>query len=783
MNGSVETVEADETEGKLVGEAVRRREDPHLVTGDARYTDDIQEPRTGYLALLGSQYAHARIEGIDTTDAEAADGVLGVFTHDDLVAAGLDGTMPAGDPDYGVTVERPILAREKARFQGQPIAAIVADDRYTAFDALDLIDVEYERLDAAADIEDAFAEGAPTVHEDAPDNVAFEWETGDEAAADEAFADAEHVVGVDLAHNRVIPTAIEPRAAHARYRPSDDHLVVEISSQNPHSVQDRLAEVLGVPEQRITVRVPDVGGGFGAKLQPYTGHLLAAWCSMQLERPVKWQARRTDDFQSMVHARHMNAALEAALDQEGRILGLRGHIDANVGGYDTGGGSGIPTGTARMLCGQYDVPAAHVTVRGAFTTSTPISAYRGAGRPEAAYTIERLASACARELGMDPAEFRRKNFIPSESFPVETALGRPYDSGDYEKTLDEALDRVDYEDLRERQRQAREEGRHLGIGLSCYVEVCGGGSGSLESGLLRMTPSGKVVAHAGTQDTGQGHATSFAQIVADELGVEYDDVEVVEGDTDRVPEGGGTAGSRSVPMGGNALRGAARRLVEKARRIAAHRLEASADDIEFEDGAFHVAGAPQRAVTIEEVAEDAYDPRSVPDDVEPGLEETSFFSPEGITAPFGTHVVLVAVDPDTGAIEIERYVAVDDVGTQINPKLVEGQILGGIVQGLGQALYEEAVYDGTGNLVTGSLQDYAMPRAEHVPEMEWSSTVTPSPNNPLGAKGVGEAGTIAAMPAIVNAVIDALAPLGVDHLDMPLSEQQVWEAVRDAETE
>jgi len=779
----VETVSAAEREDEgedLTGEAVERREDPHLLTGDARYTDDIQYPRMGYLALLGSQYAHARVESIDTSAAEAAEGVVAVYTHEDLLEAGLDGVMSTNEPDGGVETERPLLAREKVRYQGQPVAAVVAEERYAAFDALDEIDVEYERLDAAVELEDALAADAETVHEEAPDNVCFEWDTGNEAATETAFEAADRVVSVDLVNNKVIPTAMEPRAAVARYRESDDHLVVELSSQNPHSVQDRLSEVLDVPEHRVTVRVPDVGGGFGAKLQPYTGHLLAAWTAMELERPVKWQARRGDDFQSMVHARHQHTTIEAALSEDGHIEALRGHIDADVGGYDTGGGTGIPTGTAQMLCGQYDVPVGHVSVRGIFTTTTPLSAYRGAGRPEAAYTIERLANACARDLEIDPAEFRRKNFIPPEEFPAETPLGRTYDSGDYEEALDAALEAVDYEHFRQRQADAREDGRYLGIGFSSYVEVCGGSDSDLEGGLLRMNPEGEVIAHTGTQDTGQGHQTSYAQVVADELGIGDDDVEVVQGDTDRVPEGGGTAGSRSLAMGGGALQKAAGEVLEKARRIAAHRLEVAEEDLEFEDGAFHVTGVPDRSVTIEEIADLAYDAEELSEDVDPGLEVTSFFTPEGSTAPFGTHVCLVEVDPATGEVDVEKFLAVDDVGNQVNPKLVEGQILGGIVQGYGQARLEEAVYDDNGNLSTGSLQDYAMPKSTNVPEMEWESTVTPSPNNPLGVKGVGEAGTIGSSPAVVNAVLDALEPFDVDGIDMPVTDEKVWRATNGA---
>ncbi|GAA0472214.1 xanthine dehydrogenase family protein molybdopterin-binding subunit (plasmid) [Halococcus dombrowskii] len=771
------TTSADETPGELVGTSVQRREDPRLLTGEARYTDDIQHPHTIYLAIYRSQYAHAQIENIDTSAAENHEKVLAVYTHDDLVESGIEGLLPADEPDYGVSVEHPILASETVRYQGQPIAGVVATERDAARDALDLIAVEYNRLDAAVGPTNAL-DNAPTVHEEAPNNTAFEWEVGDERTTDEAFEEAAHTVAVDLVNNRVIPTAMEPRAAVAQYR--DDELIVEMSSQNPHATRRDLSCSLGIPTNRITVRVPDVGGGFGAKLQPYTGHVLAAWCAMQLERPVKWQATRTEDLASMVHGRHHHTTIEAALDSEGLMQAIRARTVANVGGYLTYAGSFVPSvAYGRMLTGQYDVSTAHVVVTGVFTNTAPLSAYRGAGRPEACYAIERLANAAAREMDMDPAEFRRRNTIQSDEFPYKTPLGHTYDSGDYEKTLDAALDRVDYNNLRERQEELCEKGRYLGIGLSNYVEACGVGPSVIEGGLVRMNPSGEVVAMTGTQDTGQGHATSFAQVVAETLGVDYDDVEIVEGDTDRVPEGGGTVGSRSLTMGGNALRDGAEKLVEKGRKIAAGQLEAASADLNFVDGEFRVAGAPERSVTIQKVARAAY-AGEVPEGVEPGLEETTFFTPDGETYPFGTHVAVVEVEPDSGEITVCRYVAMDDVGTQINPKLVEGQIIGGVAQGVGQALYEGAEYDDTGNLLTGSFQDYTVPKAEHIPSVEWGYRITPSPNNPLGAKGVGEAGAIAAPPAVVNAVVDALSPLGVTNLDMPLTSETVWRAVEDA---
>jgi carbon-monoxide dehydrogenase large subunit len=775
----IETTDTDDVRtGDLVGTSVQRREDPRLLTGDARYTDDIQHPHAVHLAILRSQYAHAHIEDIDTSATETHNDVLTVYTHDDLVESGIEGLLPADDPEYGVTVEHPILARETVRYQGQPIAGVVATERNAAHDALDLIEVEYGRLDVAVGPTNAL-NGAPTVHEEAPDNAAFEWEVGDEEATDMVFEQAATTAEVDLVNNRVIPTAMEPRATVAQYQGADDELIVEMSSQNPHTVQRDLSSALGIPTNRITVRVPDVGGGFGAKLQPYTGHVLAAWCAMQLERPVKWRATRTGDLASMVHGRHHHTTIEGALDDSGLIQAIRARTVADVGGYLTHAGSFVPTiAYGRMLTGQYDVQTAHVAVTGAFTNTAPLSAYRGAGRPEACYAVERLASAAAREMDIDPAEFRRRNAIQPSEFPYETPLGHTYDSGEYENTLNAALETVEYGDLRERQTELREEGRYLGIGFSNYVEACGVGPSVTEGGLVRMNPAGEVVAMTGTQDTGQGHATSFAQVVSKTLGVDYDDVEIVEGDTDRVPEGGGTAGSRSLAMGGNALREGAEKLVEKGRKIAAGQLEAAPADLDFANGEFRVAGAPERSVTMQEVAQAAY-AGEVPEGVEPGMEETTFFTPEGSTYPFGTHVAVVEVEPDSGEITVERYVAVDDVGTQVNPKLVEGQIVGGVAQGVGQALYEGAEYDDNGNLLTGSLQDYTVPKAEHVPTVEWKYRVTPTPNNPLGAKGVGEAGAIAAPPAVVNAVVDALSPFGVTNLDMPLTSETVWRAIED----
>ena len=777
----IETVRSDEVKpGQSVGRSVQRREDRPLITGEGQYTDDLTYPKQVELAMLRSRFGHARITDIDTSEAEALDGVVAIYTREDLLESGLEGTLPGdGGRDYTADVERPMLAGEHVRYQGEPIAGVIATDRYIAHDAVDLIDVSYERLDMVTDIQDAVADDAPQLHEEAPGNIAFEWDSGNKEGTMAAFDEADEVVSVDLSINKVVAVPMEPRGAVAQYRPAARELIVDLGCQNVLGVQNHLSSVLGIPEHRVTVRAPEVGGGFGVKAQPYTGHVLAAWCAIQLERPVKWQATRSEAFVSTNHSRRHDLTARAAI-VDGRITAL--HVDslADVGGYLTSGGAGVPSGAfGTRLLGQYDIPNAYVEVTGAFTNTTTLSAYRGAGRPEAAYTIERLINACARQLGEDPLEFRRRNFIQPDQFPYETPFNSSYDSGDYEKTLDKALEYIDYEAFRTRQAEAREAGRYLGIGFSNYIEICGGGSGSLQGAKVRIHPSGKVEASHSMVENGQGHATGFTQVIADELGIAFDDIDIIAGDSEQVPEGGGTGGSKAMTMAGNALKQGARQLRERARAIAAHQLEAATEDIVFEDGSFHVAGAPSRSMTMQEVAGVAYS-GNLPEDIR-GLEETSFFSPDGSTAPFGTHVAIVEIDPRTGEIAIERYVAIDDVGNQINPKLVEGQIVGGVVQSIGQAIYEDAVYDDNGNLLSGTLQDYAVPRADHVPEIEWDSTVTPSPNNPLGAKGVGEAGTIGAMPAIVNAAIDALEPLGVTELNMPLTQQRIWEAVQSAE--
>ena len=771
---------AGEGGGRSVGDAVTRREDDHLISGDARYTDDIQSSDQLHLAIHRSQYGHAEVVSVDTSAAEAMDGVVAAYTREDLVEAGVATEMPDEQPPFGVTARRPVLTGEKVRHQGDPIAAVVAEDRYTAADAADRIEVEYERLDAVVDVAAATDEDAPIIHDHAEDNVAVRWAGGDEEATEEAFDAAADVVEIDLDINQVVAVPMEPRATVADYRASDGKLDVEVSCQNVFQIQDDLSEMLDVPEHRISVKAPDVGGAFGVKIPTYPGTVLPAFASMQLNRPVKWAATRTESFQSSHHSRRHQLTARAAVDEDRHITAIDVESTANVGGYVTSGGSFVTSLLVGLrLVGAYDIPTAHASFTGVFTNTVPLSAYRGAGRPEAAYTIERLVNACARELDVDPVEFRRRNFVPADDFPYETAFGDFYDSGDYEAALQKAVEMADYEGFRERQEAAREEGRYLGIGVSSYIEVCGGNPEWVQGGRVRVLPSGDVIASSSLVDNGQGHKTSFAQIVAEELGVDYDDVEIVQGDTDIAPEGIGTGGSTAIAMGGNSLKESAGKVREKARAIAAHELEAAEEDLEYEDGSFAVVGAPDRSITFAEVAEAAYG-HELPQELR-GLEDTTFFSPEGATTPFGTHVSMVEVDPETGDVEIERHVAVDDVGNQINPMTLEGQIHGGVVQSVGQAYFEDATYDENGNLVAGSLQDYAVPKAFDAPEIEWDSTVTPSPNNPLGVKGVGEAGTIGAMPALVNAVVDALSPLGVENVDMPLTGETVWRAIQDAE--
>ncbi|PSQ46952.1 carbon monoxide dehydrogenase [Halobacteriales archaeon SW_7_65_23] len=786
----VQAIDPDDVDTEdILGSAIERREDPALVSGEAEYTDDIQKPEMTHMAMVRSQYAHAEIEEVDTSAAEEMDGVVAVYTAEDL---DVPGNLPVGWLlDSLEQVNHPILASDRVRYQGDAVAIVVAEERYQAHDAADAVDVEYERLDAVAHPGEALDDDAPVIHEEVGSNQAFDWEIGDQEATERAFEEAETTVSLDLHNQLLIPNAIEPRATVADYHPRTDELELDMTSQNPHVHRLLMSGVIDHPEHKLSIRAPEVGGGFGSKIHHYADEALTALAAKDLERPVKWTATRTETYITDAQGRGHETTGEMALDEDGNITGLRVHTEANMGAYLSTFAPSIPTYLyATLLSGQYEIPTIYCTVEGAFTNVPPVDAYRGAGRPEASYVVERLVRQAAREVDMDPAEFRRRNFVPGDGFPYETPVAMAYDSGDYQKTLDRAKEMLDYEEFRERQEQAREDGRYLGVGLSAYIEACGiapselvgelgAQAGLWESSVVRFQPSGTVTVYVGTSGHGQGHDTTYAQIVADKLGVDYDDIEVEEGDTDEIPQGMGTYGSRSAAVGGGAIVESAEKVIEKGRKIAAHQLEADPEDVEFENGEYQVAGAPDRSMTIQDVAGASYLAHDIPDDMEPGLEATSFFDPENFVFPFGMHAAIVEVDPDTGEIEFEEYVAVDDVGNQINPKIVEGQIHGGIAQGIGQALYESAEYDDNAQLTTGSMQDYAVPKSSHIPEIKTASTVTESPHNPLGVKGVGEAGTIAAPQAVVNAVVDALEPFGVEDIEMPLTNERVWRAIHE----
>jgi carbon-monoxide dehydrogenase large subunit len=779
-----------EAENKAVGSRVERTEDRAFVTGHAQYTDDIETARGAHAAIVRSQYGHARIESVDTSAAEALDEVVAVFTAADMDEATTPAPrkIPTMSTDY-IAVEpelfRPVIARERVRYQGEPIAIVIAEDRYAAADGVDAVQVKYDRLDAVTDPEAALEPDAPTLHEDYEDNLAYEWEFGDEDEVEETFEEAAYTASVSIDEQRVIPNAIEPRAAIARYEPGSEELEIEMSTQTPHSDRHALSGIIQHPEHKIHIDAPRVGGGFGAKIHNYDVEALVPWCARELETPVKWQAKRTEIHQTSSHGRGLNYDGRIALDEAGNVLAVRADGLADVGGYMSSHVHMLTTiFSVDLVPGQYEVPELYAHIQGALTNETPLDSFRGVHEVPAITLIERLMDAAAAEAGMDPAELRRRNQIPSDAFPYESVTGQRYDSGNYRKALDKALDLVDYEELRERQAALRDEGRYLGVGLSCYAHVSGVGPADIckkagifkthwESGRVTIPPSGTVTAYCGTMDFGMGHDTIYAQIVSDELGIPMDDIEVVEGDTRELNDGTGTHASRSAVVGGSALVESARDVVEKGREIAAYHFEASENDVEFADGEYYVSGAPDRSMTIQQVADQAHRAFELPG--EPGMEATTYWLPDELTMTAGTHVAVVEVDPESGDVEFERYVAVDDVGNQINPTIVEGQLHGGIAQGISQALYEDVVYDDTGNMVTSSLQDYAMPKSVHVPEMETESITTPAPDNPLGAKGVGETGPIAANPAVVNAVCDALAPFGFgEDVDTPITPEDVW---------
>ncbi len=764
---------------KALGARIPRREDPRLVTGTATYVDDIALPGMLHVALVRSPHAHARILDLDPAPARRAPGVVAVWTGDDV--RDRCGPLPVGPRIRDMKVPRryPLVVDGVVRHVGDPVAAVVATRPDLARDAADLVEVRYDPLPAVVDVEQAAAPGAPVIHPDLGSNVCYRLTFGE--PVDGALARSDVVVSLRIVQQRLIPAAMETRGVVAD--PRGGELTVWTSTQIPHVVRTALAQMLGLPEHQVRVIAPEVGGGFGSKLDVYGEEALVAALALALGRPVKWVETRRENFLATVHGRGHVEYVDLGARRDGSLLALRVRVLADLGAYSQLLTPGVPTNTGLMACGCYRIPQAFAEVTGVFTTLPPTDAYRGAGRPEATFLIERAMDVLAARLGMDPAELRRRNFIPPEAFPYRTPTGATYDTGDYAAALDRALQMVDYAALREEQRRLREQGRYLGIGISSYVEITGLGAaaglpgGRWESATVRVDPTGSVVVLTGSSPHGQGEETTFAQIVSDRLGVAVDDVRVVHGDTRAVPYGVGTFGSRTTPVGGSAVYLACQRVRDKAVRLAAHLLEASPADIVWDGARLAVRGSPDRALSFAEVARAAYKGTRLPASEEPGLEATAVFASAESVFPFGTHVCVVEVDPDTGQVRILRYVAVDDCGVVLNPLLVAGQVHGGVVQGLAQALWEEAVFDGQGQLLTASLADYAVPRATQVPTMELAHTVTPTPHNPLGAKGVGEAGTIGATPAVVNAVLDALAPAGIEHLDMPLTPRKIWEAL------
>lgn len=781
-----------------IGRAMKRKEDPRFITGRGNYMDDIVLPNMLHAAIVRSPFAHARIRGIDTSAAAGMPGVVGVFTGADIDLPPLPYAWQVAGVENNVNTPL-ALAKDEVHWVGDPIAVVVAEDIQQARDAAEAIDLDLEELVGVSDSEKAVQPGAPQLHENAPNNVVFDWSCGKKDETDQGLRDAEVTIRQKIRNQRLIGVPMETRAAVAQYQPGTEEFTFWLSSQAPHVHRLLLAAfILGVPEQNIRVITPDLGGGFGVKIFMYPEYVMVGWLARKLNRPVKWVETRSEANASTSQGRDHITDIEIGATKDGKVTALRVHTLANMGAYLSTASGGIPTTLyGRLLSGVYKIPAIYCEVKGVYTNTAMVDAYRGAGRPEAAYVIERVMDLVAGATGLDPAEVRRRNFIPPDEFPFDTGVGMlPYDSGNYEPALDMALDMIDYQELRAEQQKRRESGerKQLGIGLSSYVEVCGiapsaymssqgWGAALYESANVKMHLTGKVVVTTGSMPHGQGHETTFAQVTADKLGVPVEDIQLKFGDTLGTPFGYGTYGSRSLAVGGEAIVRSANKIVDKARRLAAHLLEVGVEDIEFADGVASVKGAPDRSKTIQELALAAAVPVNLPQGMEPFFDETTYFDPPSCTFPFGTHIAVVEVDQVTGHSELIRYVAVDDVGNIVNPLVVAGQLQGGIVQGLGQAMVEGAVYDDNGQLVTSTLMEYAVPHAEQFPMFELAHTVTPSPVNELGVKGAGEAGTIASTPAYVNAVCDALAPLGIHHVDMPLTAPRLWAAMQDATSE
>ena len=787
---------------RIFGSGIRRREDPRLITGSATYTQDIMLPGMVHAAMLRSSHAHARITRIDTEKAKAAPGVVAVYTGADI--EGALQPMPCAWllPDSELKVAPyPCIAKDVVRYTGDIVAVVVAERPGLAEDARDLIEVDYEPLPTVIDPEKASGADAPQLHakdingDDISGNQAFHWVVAGGGDVDAAFTEAEAngvVIKERILQQRLIPNAMEPRGAVAQYTRATGELTLWNTTQNPHIVRFLCSVVTGVPEDKLRVIAPEVGGGFGSKIAAYPADFITVFCSKTLGRPVKWVETRSENYQATTHGRDHVQDVELAATKDGKITGLRCTVHAGMGAYLSTAAPGIPTILhGLMLSGCYTIPALKEDVYGVYTNGVPVEAYRGAGRPEATFMLERLIDMLANELDIDPADVRRKNFIPKFDDGHEVVTTLNYDSGDYPGALEKLLEHTGYKALREKQKAGPSNGKHLGLGLSSYVEICGLGpsqvagaigfqGGLWESAIVRFHPTGKVHVFIGASPHGQGEETTFAQIVADEIGVDANDVKIFHGDTDSTPMGWGTYGSRTTAVGGAALALAVRKIRDKAKVLAAHLLEASVDDMDYADGKFFVKGSPDKAKTIQDIALMANVAWNMPEGMEAGLEATTFYDPPNFVFPYGAHLAVVEVDAATGHVELTGYTALDDCGPQINPIIVEGQVHGGIVQGVGQALWEGAAYDESGQLVTGSMLDYALPRADGLPDLDVISTVTRSPHHPLGVKGIGEAGTIASTAAVYNAVMDALKPLGVKRVDMPFTPERVWRAIQEA---
>ncbi|MCX7377907.1 MAG: xanthine dehydrogenase family protein molybdopterin-binding subunit [Alphaproteobacteria bacterium] len=773
-----------------IGASVRRKEDLRFISGRGNYTDDINRPNQTYAVFRRSDRPHANIISIDTSAAKSAPGVVAVYTAEDLAAIG---GLPCGwqihskDGSPMAEPKHPVLAEGKVRHVGDPIAVVIAETKQQARDAAELIEIDLQDLPATATVTDALKSGAAQIHDNAPGNVCYDWHIGDKEATEAAFAKAAKIVKLDLENNRLVPNAMEPRVAIGDYDRHTSDYTLFTTSQNPHVIRLLMgAFVLGLPEHKLRVVAPDVGGGFGSKIYHYAEEATVTWAAGKLGRPVKWTADRTESFMSDAHGRDHVSTAEMALDAQGNFLALRVNTLANMGAYLSTFAPAVPTYLyATLLAGTYRTPVIYAEVKAVFTNTVPVDAYRGAGRPEATFLLERLVDTICHDTGFDPVAIRLQNFIPKDAFPYQTPVALQYDSGDYFTTMEVAMKNADYAGFPARKAAAAAKGKLRGIGISTYLEACGiapsavVGSLGARAGLyevanIRVHPTGSVSVFTGTHSHGQGHETTLAQLVTSQLGVPFSQVEIVHGDTNRIPFGMGTYGSRSLAVGGTAMVKAMDKIIAKGKKIAAHLLEASVDDIEFADGSFKVAGT-DRAKTLSEIALTAYVPHNYPiTEIEPGLDETAFYDPANFTFPGGCHVCEVEIDPETGVTSIVNFTAVDDVGRVINPMIVEGQVQGGVAQGIGQALLEHAVYDSNAQLLSGSFMDYTMPRADNLTNISVATENTLCTHNPLGVKGCGEVGAIGSPPAVMNAVISALKDYGVRHMNMPASPEKIW---------